>query len=99
MEHFRNGAGFRGVFPRVSEAWTMLDVVRGSRLNTLAQFLVGHCHTGAIFVLWDPDEWVVYPWCEHDFTHNHFTWSCRGMSQERLALLKGVGPDRGGDVH
>ena len=92
--------GLRGVFPRADEAWMTLDAVRGGWATTFiaSRFLVRHCHIGIFCVLWDPDERVVCPWCGDDFTHHHFICLCRGTSQERLILLKGVGPYRVGDL-
>ena len=94
------GRALKEVFSRVSTAWTTLDAAEVSRSATLiaAWFLVGHCHIGAFYAAWDPDQWVVFPWCGDDLTHDHFIWSCSGLSQRRLPLLRGVGPDRIGGL-
>ena len=89
------GRALREAFPRVGTVWTTLDVAKGSRLPTLiaARFLVGYCRVGAFSVLWDPDECVACPSCGDDFPRDHSVCSCSGLSWERVALLRGVGPD------
>ena len=32
------------------------------------------------------------------FARDNFIWSCNGLSQERLVVLRGVGPDRISDL-
>ena len=86
----KTGRALKDGFRRFGEAWTMLDAARGSRSTTLivARFLVGHCHIGTFCIPWDLDECVVCPWCGDAFTHDHFIWLCRGMSQEKRVLLR-----------
>lgn len=79
---------FRDDFPRLGEAWTTLHAARGNRSVTLiaARLLVGFFYICACLVPWDPDEWVVGPWCGDDFTWNHLIWTYSGIPKERLVF-------------
>ena len=94
------GGALREALPRVGGAWMTRDTQRGSRVDPLmaARYLTGHCHIGAFDLSWYTEEWVACPWCGDEFSRDHMLWECRGLTEERHVLLRGIGSDRRGNL-